>query len=74
MVKIEKKKFNFRHHNIDSCRSDINRSPSILAIFHRGRSPEVFGINNTDPTNHSVTEPASGQITIYGYVYDNITG
>ncbi|NJD54725.1 MAG: carboxypeptidase regulatory-like domain-containing protein [Candidatus Methanoperedens sp.] len=55
----------------------------------------VFGINNTDPTNHSVgelaksegfgspvsaqspsrlTEPESGQLTIYGYVYDNISG
>lgn len=42
--------------------------------FIEGAPPEVFGINNTDPTNHSVTEPASGQITIYGYVYDNITG
>jgi len=34
----------------------------------------VFGINNTDSTNNSVTEPASGQLTIYGYVYDRTTG
>lgn len=60
-----------------------------------GTPPGVFGINNTDPTNHSVgelakdegfsspvssqsprtpTEPESGQLKLYGYVYDNITG
>jgi hypothetical protein len=39
-----------------------------------GAPPGVFGINNTDSTNHSVTEPASGKITIYGNVYDMTKG
>lgn len=42
--------------------------------FIGGAPVGVFGINNTDPTNHSVTEPESGQLKLYGYVYDNITG
>jgi hypothetical protein len=66
-----------------------------LPYFIEDAPPGVFGINNTESTNHSVeelaegedfsshvstqspltpAEPASGQLTIYGYVYDNITG
>jgi|GEM_PF-3967151 len=39
-----------------------------------GAPPGDSVINNTDPPNHSVTEPESGQLKLYGYVYDNITG
>ncbi len=37
-------------------------------------TPGVYGINNTGSTNYSVTEPESGQLKLYGYVYDKATG
>lgn len=42
--------------------------------FIGGAPLGVFGINDTDSTNHSVTEPESGQLKLYGYVYDKATG